>query len=164
MIQEETKSLDYLGYPNYTIDTKGNVYSSFTNKKLKENKASKYRQVTLYNQDGHKTFLVHRLVATTFLPNPNKYDTVDHIDYDVNNNSVDNLRWLPKAENSKRSWDDENHNGQKKNVTQFDTNGEYLRDYDSIQEAANAVCCDRSNISRACSIGRTCSGYKWQYK
>ena len=44
------------------------------------------------NDRGHQ-FLVHRLVAVTFIPNPHNYTCVDHIDTDRTNNYVTNLRW-----------------------------------------------------------------------
>ena len=37
---------------------------------------------------------IHRLVATHFVPNPNKYKYVEHIDGDLKNNNADNLRWV----------------------------------------------------------------------
>lgn len=40
-----------------------------------------------------KRYYVHRLIAETFLPNPTKLTTVDHIDRDKTNNSIGNLRW-----------------------------------------------------------------------
>ncbi len=42
---------------------------------------------------GRKRDFVHRLVAMTFIPNPNGLPTVDHIDRDKTNNHVSNLRW-----------------------------------------------------------------------
>jgi hypothetical protein len=42
---------------------------------------------------GEKSIKVHRLVAFAFLPNPNNYPTVDHINRDPSNNNLSNLRW-----------------------------------------------------------------------
>lgn len=161
---QDNKNLGFLGFPMYDIDKNGRIYSRFSNKYLKPNHCGKYRQVTLYNGTKHKTFLLHRLVAEAFIPNPHNYNTIDHIDYDKNNNCVSNLRWLSKTSNSKRSWEDKNHDIQKKAIIQMDLHGNILNEYDSIQEAANGVKCDRSNISRACSQQRIRMGYKWQFK
>lgn len=40
-----------------------------------------------------KNYSVHRMVAETFIENPNNYPTVDHIDRNPSNNDVSNLRW-----------------------------------------------------------------------
>lgn len=45
----------------------------------------------------NKNYRVHRLVAETFLPNTRNCPTVDHIDRDKTNNSVENLRWADFA-------------------------------------------------------------------
>ena len=50
-----------------------------------------------------RAFFIHRLVAFGFIPNDDiNKDTVDHIDFNVQNNKSNNLRWLTRAENSKR--------------------------------------------------------------
>lgn len=46
-----------------------------------------------------RNFLVHRIVAKTFLPNPENKTVVDHIDTVKSNNNVDNLRWVTTSEN-----------------------------------------------------------------
>jgi len=61
-------------YPDYLIFENGNVFSKKTNKILKFNKVSNgYLSVELFNELGSKRFLIHRLVAKAFIPNPNNY-------------------------------------------------------------------------------------------
>ena len=58
-----------------------------------------YTQVYL-NKDGHsKGFLVHRLVAQVFIPNPENKPEVNHKDRNAKNNSLTNLEWVTKQEN-----------------------------------------------------------------
>ena len=48
--------------------------------------------------DG-RTYLKHRLVATTFLPNPSNLPEVDHINGVTLDNRINNLRWVSRSEN-----------------------------------------------------------------
>ena len=49
------------------------------------------------------TTLVHRLVAETFLSNPNGYTEIDHVNRNKLDNSVTNLRWCTHSENMRNS-------------------------------------------------------------
>lgn len=53
---------------------------------------SGYLSVGLSNGNETVTFRVHRLIAETFIPNPENKPTIDHIDQNKLNNSVENLR------------------------------------------------------------------------
>ena len=79
----------------YYITSKGNVVNEFFEiQKLRKNKG------------GYLTFkgrLVHRLVATSFLPNPAGKPIVNHIDQDRENNDIKNLEWATHKENSNRT-------------------------------------------------------------
>lgn len=58
-----------------------------------------YVTVGLYNRGKHRRFLVHRLVAESFIPNPNNYSEVNHIDCNKQNNCTKNLEWVTPKEN-----------------------------------------------------------------
>ena len=60
-----------------------------------------YSEVGLYIDGKQKQFLVHRLVAEAFIPNPENKATVDHIDRVRDNNFVENLRWATRVEQNK---------------------------------------------------------------
>lgn len=47
-----------------------------------------------------KTYYIHRLVAETFIPNPENKPAIDHIDRNRDNNDVSNLRWVTIKENA----------------------------------------------------------------
>ena len=61
--------------------------------KLKKNTRSGYLECGLYHDKKYVYPTIHRLVAQTFIPNPNNYNTVHHIDHDKTNNAWYNLEW-----------------------------------------------------------------------
>ena len=82
----------------YKISKCGKVWSMRRTKFLKQimNRGNDYKYVNLC---GKKQY-IHRLVAQTFLDNPDNHNTVDHIDQDINNNHIHNLRWASRYEQS----------------------------------------------------------------
>lgn len=64
---------------------------------------SGYELATLCKDGNQKHFQVHRLVATTFIPNNDSKPQVDHINRIRNDNRVLNLRWVTNKENSRNS-------------------------------------------------------------
>jgi len=105
---------DIKDYPGYQVSNIGNVRTNnkitssarfpvrkWKNRVLKK-KIDKYNseRVELWNENGHKTFLVHRLVANAFLGEcEDSTLTVNHKDGNRLNNSVDNLEWMTRADN-----------------------------------------------------------------
>ncbi len=58
-----------------------------------------YHRVLLCRNGNQKSHYVHRLVAQSFIPNPEKKPFVNHKDGDKTNNHVDNLEWCTQLEN-----------------------------------------------------------------
>lgn len=77
-------------------DIKGNIKTPFKNKR------NGYWIIDLYENNKSTKVPVHRLVAEAFIPNIDNKPTVDHIDGNRENNSIDNLRWATYAEQNSR--------------------------------------------------------------
>lgn len=87
-------------YPNYFINEYGQVKSNYVKKLLKPRTAGRgYFCYQLRNENGVKNEYIHRLVAKTFIPNPDCLPQVDHIDGDKSNNHISNLRWISNFDN-----------------------------------------------------------------
>jgi len=64
-----------------------------------------YKRVSLWKSGKHYDWLVHRLVAIAFIPNPNDYPMINHIDGISNNNCIDNLEWCDSNHNVNHAFD-----------------------------------------------------------
>ena len=100
------------GYEDYYLASEdGEIYSKRYNKFLKPAITKDgYAQVSLVGENGKQySYKVHRLVAKTFIDNPNNLPEVNHKDYDRLNNFVSNLEWCNHYDNIKHSRDAGNY-------------------------------------------------------
>lgn len=70
----------------------------------KTRKETPYYKVSLSKNGIVKDYMVHRLVAETFIDNPNNLPVINHIDCDTSNNCVDNLEWVTQKQNVNHSY------------------------------------------------------------
>lgn len=137
-------------------------------------KKNGYLQVCLRRQKIGKQYLVHRLVATAFLPNPDGLPVVNHKDENKENNSVENLEWCTQSYNNAYG------DGHKmrctnardgaiaktaKPVLQYSLDGVFIAEYFSAMEAGRKTGFRQGGISSCCNGSqKTAYGFKWRYK
>lgn len=93
------------GFPAYEAYADGRVLNINTGRQLKFEKTQNgYLRVTLSARGETKRFLVHRLIAQVFLPNPSVLPCVNHKDGMKTNNMVGNLEWCSHSENEIHSY------------------------------------------------------------
>jgi len=64
--------------------------------------AGGYLSVHLSINGKEKCFLIHRLVAEAYIPNPDNLPQIDHIDGDKTHNWINNLQWITNKDNAKK--------------------------------------------------------------
>lgn len=88
-------------YPNYLVSIDGRVWSKYCEREIScKGDKNNYIRATLINEDGPKTFKIHRLVISVFNPTDNCENLqVNHVDGDKSNNKLSNLEWCTTLEN-----------------------------------------------------------------
>ena len=150
---------DIKGYEGlYAATEDGRIFSYKSNKFLKLGKRKDdYLQVNLYKDGKQKKYLVHRLIASTYLDNPENLSQVNHKDEDKSNNSVQNLEYCDAKYNNSYGTRLEKI---RKKILCVETN----EVFESITEAAKAKNTNLGSISHCCKGQRNTAGsYHWKY-
>ena len=156
----------------YMVSDLGRVKSIRFEKEriLKTDMSSGYLRVMLGRRNGH--FLVHRLVAEAFIPNPDNLPCVNHINEVKTDNRVENLEWCTKKYNTNYGKGRErmvekqrNRKDCSKVILQFSLNGEFIKEWPSGKEIQRKLGFAQTNIS-ACCLGKykQTHGFIWKYK
>ena len=153
----ENKDIIWKEYPfleKYVVSNTGEVKHKRTGRILMGSKVNGYRFVNLNNNNNIKmNKLIHRLVAETFLENPENKPVVNHKDTNILNNNVNNLEWVTYKENMNTS--ETKHNLKKgKNSKQIlqiriDT-GEILNEFYGASEGEEKLNIPQGYILKIC--------------
>ena len=121
-----------------------------------------YIRVGLRKNGYQKMYLVHRLVAQTFIPNPDNLTEVNHKDEDKINNKVSNLEWCDRKYNINYGTRTDRCS---KQVIQFTKDGVFVREWKSTRDVERNLGYFHSYISKCCN-GRYKSAYNfiWKFK
>lgn len=146
---------------------KGGILIGFINR-------NGYRLVLLYKDRKRKHNAVHRILAKTFVhnPNPQEFDCVNHIDENTLNNSADNLEWCTHKynnnygnRNKRISKAQRNNIRQSKPVLQYTKEGEFVKEWPSVKKIKRQTNMWDGSIQKCCrGEHKTAYGYIWKYK
>jgi hypothetical protein len=151
----------------YAVNKEGQVYSLRRGHVLspKRNRDG-YLRIQLYSVNGCEFVSIHRLIAETFIPNPENKPFVNHIDGNKQNNRVSNLEWCTQKENIAHAWENGLSNRPLntcgKKVRQLRRDGSLIREYPSLMEAERTTGVPHTNISYAHIHHGTAGGYRWE--
>ena len=153
----------------YEVSDKGRVKSVGYGKEriLKPGRNSRgYLQFCLWKNGEQKMYLVHRLVAQTFIPNPDNLPEVNHKDEDKENNSVQNLEWCDRKYNLNFGTRAQRQSEKcSKPVLQYTKSGEFVREWKSIMDVQRNLNYNQSNISKCCTGKcKSAYGFIWRFK
>lgn len=161
----ELRVYDIPGYEgSYLISEDGQVWNKKTGAAMHGNVNSHGYKVVSLTKDGcKKDCKLHRLLALTFIPNPNDYECVNHIDGNKLNNSLDNLEWCTKGHNNRHAREELGIDFSIKPVCQTTMSGEIVAIWANQSLAAKSVGVTPICISRCCEgTASTAGGYKWE--
>lgn len=133
-----------------------------------------YSSLVLWKNNKHHVVTVHRLVAMAFIPNPNNYPHINHLDSDRANPKADNLEWCTRSHNMRWAYDtnnmrsklnpprgEEHHRSVR--VAMISKSGEQIKTFACISDAAREIGVVVGSISN-CINGKSKSsgGYIWK--
>lgn len=158
-------------YPKESKYKKGVIIKS----KILSPANKKYKHITLYKNNIKKTFDIHRLIAITFLDNPENKLCVNHINGIPHDNRLENLEWCTHSENILHSFKYLNRKSHAKNkfgkdnklskkVIQYSLNGVYVSEFYGISEAHRETKVNLGHISEVARGNRkSAGGFIWKY-
>lgn len=123
-----------------------------------------YLEVSLIKNGVYCFKRVHQLVAQTFIPNPNNYPYINHINEVKTDNRVINLEWCTPKQNTEAFY------CSRITIYQYDTTGILIKKWNSITKAAESINGDKTGIQHCCkmylsngNMKKTYKGYIWTY-
>lgn len=145
----------------YAVSNRGRVKNLKSGRILKNRIDSfGYAMVYIHKGDGKpKNIKVHKLVAKTFIPNPDNLPQINHIDECKTNNNVENLEWLSASQNVRHS-----AHQYSCNINQLTLDGQFIRQWKSSMQIQRELGYKCTYIIAVCKGKyKQAYGYRWEY-
>ena len=150
----------------YGINICGDIFG-YKRKRVLKQKLNKcgYSTIKLCKKNKLYYFMVHRLVAQTFIPNPDNLSQVNHVDGNKKNNNVENLEWCNQSENMLHAYRLGLEKKRCKKICQCDDNYNILRIFDSIKDASKYFGLKRNSthLVNACKYKKKYKNFFWKF-
>ena len=145
---------------NYLIDKNGNIYSKYKKRLLKSVDKNGYLRINI----KRRNYGINRLVAETFIENPNNYEIVNHIDCNKHNNNVENLEWCSRIMNAQHAVINNLLKKNKRKIKQINLKTNEIKFFNSIKETSEYHKVHRNCIYDVCVGNRnSLKGFKFLY-
>jgi hypothetical protein len=161
-----------LNYPKYEVSNFGNVKHKEFDRLFNLREEQQYYYIHISDKnDKPVRILVHRLVAETFIPNPENKKTVNHKDADKHNNKISNLEWATHKEQMEHVKEKKlinyDRGGRKVQVYKHDEKNSSIKNeykiYNSVKEAKLDIYASQRQIYNMLNNGIICDGYSCEY-
>lgn len=153
--------VEVISKTKYFISNKGRLKLPSNQIKSNYRSSSGYKRLRI----GETKYLLHRLVALTFLPNPENREFVNHKDGNKLNNCLENLEWATALENNLHKIETGLSNSTKE-IIQYDKNMNFINEFKSINDASRALKIHKNviihNLKTNCK--KTKSGFQFRYR
>ena len=156
---------DIKGYEGlYAVTSCGKIWS-YRSKIFLKPQVNKdgYLRVGLWKNGEVKKYLIHRLVAEAYIPNPEGLPQVNHKDENKENNCLQNLEWCdPKYNINYGTRNDKVASSIKKPILQYDLDGNFIKEWPSTTDVGKEFIKGINHCLRG--RNKTAYGYIWKYK
>jgi hypothetical protein len=163
--EEWRKIPEKLKLSKYQVSSLGRIKNVKTGYILSSNpdKQGYIRRGLILDDNTTKHFYIHILVAKTFIPNNSNKETVNHRNTEKHDNRVINLEWASHSEQNYKE-NKKTYTSRGKSVIQYDLEGNFIKKWDKITDAAKELNIIQSNICCAASEKtKTSGGFIWKY-
>lgn len=149
-------------FPDYSICEDGRVVNNQTRNILVPGDRNGYKRVQLRVNGKTSIRSLHRLLYEAFIGPIPQDMVIDHIDGNKANNNLSNLRLVSQSDNMKNAMKN-GHKGQIP-ILQFDLQGNFIKEFSTIQAAADSVNVTYAAVRTAAHRNGTSAGYRWKIK